>query len=83
MKETFAMFGDEIIELAPSTKLNHLLLVNQRDPYLDEKCCNRFHSTSARLLYITKIARPYIDPNVAFLCTGVEKSDVYNSIQQA
>ena len=32
----------------------------------------------ARLLYITKIARPYIDQNVAFLCTGVEKSDVYN-----
>ena len=37
-----------------------------------------FHSTVAKLLFISKRARPDIEQTVAFLCTRVTKSDVHD-----
>ena len=69
------MFGDKILKLAPSTEAKQLLIANEGSPTLDEYHHNMFHYNASKLLYITKIARPDIEPNLAFLCTLVGESD--------
>ena len=41
------VFGDDIIESAPSPEAKHILLVNEGSPPLDEEHRDRFHSTAA------------------------------------
>ena len=73
LKYSIDMFGDEILESAPSPVSKHLLVLNEGDPPLYEYHRNRFHYTASKLLYITKITRPDIEPTVDFLFTQVEK----------
>ena len=48
--------------------------MNDESEPLDEDRKEIFHSVVAKLLYITKRARPDIEPSVAFLCTRVSRS---------
>ena len=43
---------------------------------LSAKKSEIFHSVTAKLLFITKRARPDIDPTIQFMSTRVSKSDV-------
>ena len=49
--------------------------VNERCKKLNEKDATPFHSTVAKLLFVSKKARPDIMVDVAFLTTRVSNSD--------
>jgi hypothetical protein len=49
--------------------------VKQGVKQLDKEKSELFHSVVAKLLYITKRARPDMEPTIAYLCTRVSKSD--------
>ena len=55
---------------------NHLFNVNNENPtYLDEERSKIFHHNVAKLLFLSKRARPDIQIAIAFLCTRVKKPD--------
>ena len=63
--------------------LPHLFTVNQDDPtLLTDSGRILFHALTARLLYISKCARPDLQLAIAFLCTRVQVSDTddYNKL---
>ena len=54
----------------------HLFQVNEEDPIsLDDKSVLEFHQIVARLLFLCKHVRPYLQTAIAFLCTIVQKPD--------
>ena len=61
---------------AATPAANHLFKVNQEDPMLlDEDKSDMFHHNTAKLLFVTKRARPDIQTAVAFLTTRVTQPD--------
>ena len=55
---------------------DNLFTVNEEDPVLlNEKDRVLVHSSTARLLFLGKRARPDIQTVIAFLCTGVKVAD--------
>ena len=75
INEALEMFGEKIEGpiSSPATKL--LQYVKEDSKQLDTDMSEKFHSVVAKLLYITKRARPDIEPTVAYLCTRVSRSD--------
>ena len=72
--EAIEWFGENITH-KPATPANKRLFnVNDDSEPLDEDRKEIFHSVVTKLLYITKRARPDIEPSVAFLCTRVSRS---------
>ena len=62
--------------VAPSPAANHLFKVNDSDPKkLDKDTSDMFHRNVAKLLFLSKRARPDIQTSVAFLCTRVKEPD--------
>ena len=56
---------------------DNLFTVNEENPeLLDEKDCVLVHSSTARLLFLEKRARPDIQTVIAFLCMRVKVADV-------
>ena len=74
LEETIALFGEEICGNVTSCAAKGLTTIDANSPPLDEKKAKIFHSVVAKLLFITKRARPDIEPTVNFLCTRVTKS---------
>ena len=63
------------VSATPAAK--HLFEVNDENPkYLDSERKQIFHHNVAKLLFLSKRARPDIQTTVAFLCTRVQKPDV-------
>ena len=56
----------------------NLLDVNDEAELLDDVKADLFHSLTPKLLYITNITRPDIQPSVEFLTTRVSKINVDN-----
>ena len=54
---------------------NHLFEVDQNGTKLDEKHTETFHHLVAKLLYLSKRARPDIQLSIAFLSTRVQSPD--------
>ena len=55
-----------------SPPAHHLFTINEDDPILlCEKDAMMFHHNTAKLLFLSKCARPEIQLAVAFLCTQV------------
>ena len=54
---------------------NHLFQVNSKGEPLNEDTAISFHHFTARLLFLSKRARPDIQPPVSFLCTRVKGPD--------
>ena len=68
------MLGEAVI-----TTGAHLFQVNKEDPiYLDDKAAVEFHHIVARLFFLCKRVRPYLQTAAAFLCTRVNKPDTYD-----
>ena len=74
IQEAIQWYGEDITN-KPSTPANKNLFSSCDDSeQLNEEKSEIFHSIVAKLLYITKRARPDIETAVAFLCTRVSKS---------
>jgi Reverse transcriptase (RNA-dependent DNA polymerase) len=54
----------------------HLFKVNDKAEKLDDDDSDLFHSTTAKILFLCKRARPEVQTAVAFLCTRVKSPDV-------
>ena len=61
---------------APTPAANHLFQVNTTNPeLLDEADTTEFHHYVAKLLFLSKRARPDIQTAISFLCTRVQSPD--------
>jgi hypothetical protein len=60
---------------AASPAANHLFTINQEPVLLNEENSEMFHHHTAKLLFLSKIARPDIQTAVAFLTTRVRLPD--------
>ena len=64
------MHGEAVIPV-----VIHLFMVNEHCYKLDEENSQRFHTIVAKLLFLSKKARPNILPVVVFLTDGVTSLD--------
>jgi hypothetical protein len=53
----------------------HLFTVNENPVPLDEATSQMFHTNTAKLLFLSKRARPYVQTAVAYLTTRVRAPD--------
>jgi hypothetical protein len=71
---------DEIPEDMPghaaTPAANHLFRINDKAEKLNEKDSEKYHHLTAKLLYLSKRARPDLQTAVAFLCKRVKQPDV-------
>ena len=74
--EAIGLFEEELEEKLTSPAQHHLFQVNNNAESLDKKKKENFHSVTAKLLYLVKRARPYLETLVSFLTMRVTKSDV-------
>ena len=82
--QMFNYIGNMIEELpewwldgpAATPAANHLFEVNDDAEKLPEKEALLYHHHTAKLLYLSKRARPDIQTSVAFMCTIVTQPDV-------
>jgi hypothetical protein len=70
-------YQDELRATKPVTSpaAEKLFSVNDKTPKLDKAMGEEFHGTVAKLLFLTKRARPDLQPTVPFLCTRVKQPD--------
>jgi hypothetical protein len=54
---------------------NHLFTIREEPILLDEETSDKFHSYTAKLLFVSKRARPDVQTSVAFLTTRVKSPD--------
>ena len=74
--EMFEKSGDKLSdENVVSPARAHLFTVNPEGDQLGSERSDIFHSVVAKLLFITKRARPDIETTQSFLCRRVSKSD--------
>ena len=67
---------EDMSGVAATQAADHLFLVNEQADKLSEEDSQYFHTTTARLLFLSKRARPDIQEAVAFLTTRVKGPDV-------
>jgi hypothetical protein len=60
---------------AATPAAHHLFDVSSSADKLPEEAMEKFHRTTAKLLYLCKRARPDLQTGVAFLCTRVKQPD--------
>ena len=75
LEEALEMFTGDTGKNVNSPAAIHLFEVNENCEKLNEKDAALFHSTVAKLLFVSKRARPDIMVAIAFLTTRVSKSD--------
>jgi hypothetical protein len=67
---------EEFTGHAATPASNHLFQVNDKAEKLDDEKSEKFHHLTAKLLYLSKRARPDLQTAVAFLCKRVKQPDV-------
>lgn len=65
----------EKLKSAKTPAAEHLFAVNEKAPKLPQKLKEEFHTTVAKGLFLTKRARPDLQPTIPFLCTRVKSPD--------
>lgn len=68
--------GEEELQESATPAGKDLFMVDRKSPVLAEKMRRLFHTNVAKLLYLTKRARPDILTATGFLCTRVTKATV-------
>jgi hypothetical protein len=76
INDAIEAFGEKITSGVATPADRDLYVVDPDAKQLDDGKTAIFHSVVAKLLHISKRARPDIETAVAFLCTRVSKSDV-------
>ena len=74
VKETIAAFGEEITNHFATPAGGDMYVSETDDELLEKEQKERFHSVTAKLLYLMKRVRPDLEPAVAYLCTRATKS---------
>ena len=74
ISEAVDWFGEQITEKPVTPANKNLFSTAKNSKQLDDQKSEIFHSVVAKLLYITKRARPDIETSVSYLCTRVSKS---------
>ena len=74
ISEAIEWFGDQITEKPVTPANKNLFSSAKNSEELNDQKSETFHSIVAKLLYITKRARPDIETAVSYLCTRVSKS---------
>ena len=76
LREAIEDFGEDVSQPVPSPALNNLRTVRERAKKLDEERGERFHSITAKLLWVMKRSRPDLEPAISFLSTRVAEPDM-------
>ena len=76
--ETIEEFPDEIGTCYKTPAAAHLFEVDEEGTKLEEPKRQKFHRLTAKLLYVSRRARPDIQVPVSFLTTRVDKADVHD-----
>ena len=71
IEEILEDFSEDIDEVVTTPATKKLMNVDEESPLLNEEKSAEFHSTTAKLLYLEKRARPDLEPTIAFLTTRV------------
>ena len=74
LREAISWFGEEITIKPTSPAGRNLFVVDEESELLDDEKSETFHSTVAKLLYISQRARPDIEVTASFLCRRVSCS---------
>ena len=74
ISEAVDWFGEQITEKPVTPANKNLFSTAKNSKQLDDQKSEIFHSVVAKMLYITKRARPDIETSVSYLCTRVSKS---------
>jgi hypothetical protein len=75
IKEMLDELGPDMDGVAATPAANHMFTVNSEPVFLDEKAAELFHHYTAKLLFLSRRARPDIQTAVAFLTTRVKGPD--------
>jgi hypothetical protein len=75
IEEMCVKLEEEMGGIAATPAAAHLFTVNNEPVLLDEKASESFHHYTAKLLFLSRRARPDILMAVAFLCTRVKAPD--------
>ena len=75
IKDTIEGFIELISGGAATLAASHLFEVNEDDVNLVEHLAQVFHTTTAKLLFLCKRARPDIQVSIAFLTTRAKQPD--------
>ena len=67
------MFKHELNDKYKTPANESLFKTNKKSPRLSKEKAEEFHTTVARALFVSKRARPDIQPTIAFLCTRVRE----------
>ena len=74
--EAIEIFGEELEGGVTSPAQHHLFQENKDSKPLNKNKKEKFHSVTAKLMYLVKRARPDLETLLSFLTTRVTKSDV-------
>ena len=69
-------FGENLDENLTTSAFSHLFIFNEQSEQIYGEKSEIFHLVMVKILYIMKIARPYLETEISFLCRRVSKSDV-------
>ena len=75
VKQMVIDFGDELVSIATTPALDHLFTMREDALPLDVLKSQKFHTFTAKGLFLCKRARPDIQTAIAFLSTRVSKPD--------
>ena len=72
VQEMLDTFPETVSKGASTPANENLYKINERSPKLNKKRAEEFHTAVAKALFMSKRARPDIQPTNAFLCTRVK-----------
>jgi hypothetical protein len=75
IEEMCVELDEEMGGIAATPAAAHLFTVNNKPVPPDEKAAESFHHYTAKVLFLSRRARPDIQTAVAFLCTRVKAPD--------
>ena len=77
-------YKHEMSDKITSPASENLFKINKHSPKIDKILAEEFHTTVARGLFVSKRARPDIQPTIAFLCTRVREptKDDWNKLNR-
>ena len=73
IEEAIDWLNEDIPQNASTPANKKLFTIEHNSPELVEIKADKFHSIVAKLLYVSKRARPDIEPTIAYLCTRVSQ----------
>ena len=74
IEEAIDEYQNDVTRIATTPAKKNLFYIDPESPRLDTEQADHFHSIVAKLLYVSKRARPDIQLAVSFLCTRVSCS---------